>query len=54
METIQHLLIMMVPGIAGLGPMVQTRVRVPAGADLRHTDHVQWDRPDFEEVIKQA
>ena len=23
-------------------------------ADLRRTDHVQWGRPDSEEVIKQA
>ena len=41
-------------GIARLGPMVQLRVRVPAGADLRRTDHVQWGRPDSEEVIKRA
>ena len=41
-------------GIARLGPMVRSRVRVPARADLRHTDHVQWGSPDSEEVIKQA
>ena len=40
-------------GIAGLGPMVRSRVQVPAGADLRLTDHVQLGRPDSEEVIKQ-
>ena len=37
-----------------LGPMVQSRARVPGGADLRHADHVQWGRPDSKEVIKQA
>ena len=41
-------------GIARLGPMVWSQVRVPAGADLRQTDHVQCGRPDSEEVIKQA
>ena len=41
-------------GIARLGPMVQSRVRVPALADLRHTDHVQSGRPDSGEVIKQV
>ena len=41
-------------GLAGLGPMVQSWVQVPAGADLRRTDHVQLGRPDSEEVIKQA
>ena len=40
--------------IAQLGPMVRSQVRVPAGVDLRSTDHVQWGRPDSEEVIKQA
>ena len=40
--------------IARLGPMVWLLVRVLAGADLRCTDHVQWVRPDSEEVIKQA
>ena len=39
---------------ARLGPMVLWWVRVPVGADLRCTDHVQWGRPDSEEVIKQA
>ena len=33
-------------GIARLGPMVQSRLQVPVGADLRRTDHVQWGRPD--------
>ena len=33
-------------GIAQLGPMVQSRVRVPAGADLRRTDLVHWGSPD--------
>ena len=28
-------------GIARLGPMVWSQVRVPVGADLRHTEHVQ-------------
>ena len=41
-------------GMARLGPMVWLGVRVPAGADLRRTDHVQWGRPESEEVIKQA
>ena len=41
-------------GIAQLGPMVWSQVQGPAGADLRRTDHVQWGRPDSEEVIKQA
>ena len=35
--------------IAQLGPMVRSQVRVPAGVDLRSTDHVQWGRPDSEE-----
>ena len=39
-------------GIARLGTMVLSRVGVLAGADLRRTDHVQWGRPDSEEVIK--
>ena len=30
------------------------RVQVLAEAELRRTDHVQWGRPDSEEVIKQA
>ena len=34
--------------------MVRSQVQVPAGADLRRTDHVQWGRPDSEEVIKHA
>ena len=41
-------------GIARLGPMARSRVQVPAWADLRRTDHVQWGRPDSKEVIKQA
>ena len=41
-------------GIARLGPMVRLQVRVPVGVDLMRTDHVQWGRPDSEEVIKQA
>ena len=40
--------------IAQPGSMVQSWVRVPAGVDLMRTDHVQWGRPDSEEVIKQA
>ena len=36
-------------GIARLGPMVWSQVQGPAAAD-----HVQWGRPDSEEVIKQA
>ena len=41
-------------GVAQLGPMVQSRVRILVRVDLRHTDHVQWGRSDSEEVIKQA
>ena len=33
-------------GKARLGPMVLSRVGVPAGPDLRRTDPVQWGRPD--------
>ena len=29
-------------GVDCLGPIVQLRVRAPAGAVLRHTDLVQW------------
>ena len=31
-----------------------SQVQVPAGADLRSADHVQWGRPDSKEIIKQA
>ena len=41
-------------GIDQLGPVVRLRVRVPVWVDLRCIDHVQWGRPDSEEVIKQA
>ena len=34
--------------------MVRLKVRVLMGADLRHTDNVQWGRPYSIEVIKQA
>ena len=40
-------------GIAWLGPMVQSLVRVLAEADLRPTDLIQQGRLDSEEVIEQ-
>ena len=40
--------------VVRLGPMVRSRFRVLAGADLRCIDLVQWGRPDSEEVVKQA
>ena len=41
-------------GRAPLGPMVRSGIRVLTGVDFKCTDHVQWGRPDFEEVTKQV